>query len=410
VTPTLIIFLLVIGIATAIYSGVLGTFMIGLRRLPRNGRVSHEKWPTVSIIVPARNEAEVLELTLKSLLAQNYSGDWEIVVVDDRSTDSTPAILAILAQSESRIKVLTITEKNPPSPKKNALAKGIAASKSEIIVTTDADCTYGSGWLQGMVSYMTEQVGVVAGLTIFDLPSDSVPIWQKVQWLDFFVQNFLAAGSMGLNHPASCNGSNLAFRREVYQKISGWGNHARIVSGDDVLFAQRVGLETDWQVVFAPSPETVVRSLPVETFRELMHQRLRWASKGLTYRGSMLTFLFGIYAYYLCLIASPFIAYFYPSSAPWILGILLGKTLVDFVVVRQGCAVFRQERLLPYFMPFALFQTFFVPYFGIAGLLLPYRWKGDWYRTARLPRTMKRNIWRVRKFVRRHRHAESPLP
>jgi cellulose synthase/poly-beta-1,6-N-acetylglucosamine synthase-like glycosyltransferase len=258
-TPSLSIFILILGITTVIYSGALGTFMVGLSRLARNRRVDHEVWPSVSVIVPARNEAEVLERTLNSLLAQDYAGDWEIVVVDDRSTDNTPIILSQMMLRESRIKVVTVIERNPPSPKKNALAAGITASTSEIIVTTDADCTYEKGWLNGMISHMTENVGVVAGLTIFDLPGTHVPLWQKIQWLDFFVQNFIAAGSMGLNHPASCNGSNLAFRREVYLKISGWGSHARVVSGDDVLFAQRVGLETDWKVVFAASPETVVR-------------------------------------------------------------------------------------------------------------------------------------------------------
>lgn len=410
-TPLFIFFLVLAGI-TAVYSGVLLTFVYGLSRLKHNQRAQHTKWPSVSVIVPARNEAEVLERTLESLLAQEYKGDWEIMVVDDRSTDNTPFILADLQRRETRIKVVTVIEKNPPSPKKNALATGIAASSGEIIVTTDADCIYDPCWLHGLVSHMAQDVGVVAGLTIFDLPQDvdSVPSWQKIQWLDFFVQNFLAAGAMGLNHPASCNGSNLAFRRSVYSKISGWGKYAKVVSGDDVLFAQRVGLETKWKVVFAATQETIVRSLPVETFRELMHQRLRWASKGLSYRGSMLSFLFGIYLYHLALIAAPIIGIVYPPAWLWIIGILAGKTLIDYFVVRQGCRTFRQERLLPYFFAFAFAQTFFIPFFGFAGLLLPYRWKGGWYRTARLPRTMSRNIWRIRRFVRSRRQPESTLP
>ncbi|MBU0690693.1 glycosyltransferase [bacterium] len=409
-TLPLTIFFIALAAITAVYSGILMTFVFGLRKLKFNHYAEQKKWPSVSVIVPARNEAEVLERTLNSLLAQQYEGDWEIMVVDDRSTDQTPFILAELQQREPRLKVVTVIEKNPPSPKKNALATGIAASSGEIIVTTDADCIYDPMWLKGMVSHMSQDAGVVAGLTIFDLPQGTVPAWQKIQWLDFFVQNFLAAGAMGLNHPASCNGSNLAFRRAVYSKISGWGKFARVVSGDDVLFAQRVGLETDWKVVFAATPETIVRSLPVETFRELMHQRLRWASKGLSYRGSMLAFLFGVYFYHLALIAAPIAGVFNPASWAWIIGIIAGKTAMDYAVVRQGCRIFRQERLLPYFLPFAFVQTFFIPFFGFAGLLLPYRWKGGWYRTARLPRTMSRNIWRIRRFVRSRRQPESTLP
>jgi cellulose synthase/poly-beta-1,6-N-acetylglucosamine synthase-like glycosyltransferase len=323
----------------------------------------------------------------------------------------TPIILEELRRDHDRLKVVRVIEQHPPSPKKNALATGIAAAQGEIIFTTDADCVYDPRWLRTMTAHMADDVGVVAGLSIFDLPAGApAPVWQKVQWLDFFVQNFLAAGSMGLGHPASCNGSNLAFRREVYLKSSGWGKHAKVVSGDDVLFAQRVGLETGWKVVFAARPETIVRSLPVETFRELLHQRLRWASKGLTYRGSMLTFLFGVYAYYLALLAAPVVALLYPVTAPWLLATIAAKTLVDYAVVRQGCKAFAQERLLPYFLPFAITQSFFVPFFGLAGLLLPYRWKGDWYRNARLPRGMRRNLLRVRKFMRRRSQPESTLP
>jgi hypothetical protein len=89
---------------------------------------------------------------------------------------------------------------------------------------------------------------------------------------------------------------------------------------------------------------------------------------------------------------------------------VLGKTIVDFAVVRQGCRVFQQERLLPYFLPFALAQALFIPFFGIAGLLLPYRWKGDWYRNARLPRGMRRNLLRVRRYLRRRSQTETTLP
>lgn len=136
-TLSLTIFFISLAVVTTIYSGALLTFVAGLRKLKYNRRVEHKIWPSVSVIVPARNEAEVLERTLDSLLAQEYTGDWEIMVVDDRSTDETPFILAELQQREERIKVVTVIEKNPPSPKKNALATGIAASTGEIIVTTD---------------------------------------------------------------------------------------------------------------------------------------------------------------------------------------------------------------------------------------------------------------------------------
>lgn len=390
----------VLAFLSIIYAGSLCGFIIGLRRLRQNVRVTHQRWPTVSVVVPARNEAEVLERTLHSLLAQNYPGEWEIIVVDDRSTDNTWELLATLTAMYPVIRAVRVSEANPPSPKKNALAFGIRHAKSELIATTDADCLYDPSWLRQMVSHFAPDVGVVAGLTVFDLPTERVPLWQRIQWLDFFVQNFMAAGAAGIGVPSSCNGSNLIYRRRVYEEISGYGNDSTVISGDDVLFAQRVAQKTRWKIAFAATSETTVRSLPVLTLSELLQQRLRWTSKGLTYRTSMLAFLIGIYGYYLLLLSIPVVAFVSPAHAAPLAGILAWKWTWDYIAVRTGTKTFGQHRLLRYFLPYAVLQIVCYPFFGIAGLLLPYRWKGDWYRTARLPGGLRRGLVRARRIVR----------
>ncbi len=393
----LYLFAVFVGAVTIAYAVVMLLFAIGLRRLKRNRIVAPAMWPSVSVIVPARNEASVLPWALGSLLKQDYPGEWEVVVVDDRSDDDTPGVLAKLAERSSHLKFIRVLESSGASPKKQALAKGIASSRGEIIVTTDADCQYHSDWLRGLVCHMADDIGVVAGLTIFDLPDfETTPAWQKIQWLDFFVQNFLAAGSLGWGHAASCNGSNLCFRRQVYDEISGYGKSADVVSGDDVLFAQRVAANSKWKMVFATSPETIVKSLPVESVSGLMHQRLRWASKGLTYRGSMLAFLFAIYGYYCSLIALPVVSLFIPEMIVPALLIWIGKAIVDTVLIVTGARTFGQQRLLKYFPAYETLHVVFAPFFGFAGLLLPYHWKGDWYRTASLPKAFSGRWLRLR--------------
>jgi hypothetical protein len=62
--------------------------------------------------------------------------------------------------------------------------------------------------------------------------------------------------------------------------------------------------------------------------------------------------------------------------------------------------MFRLNGLLRYFVPFILLHMLFSPIFGIAGLMTPYRWKGEWYGTARLPRGLRRGLVRVRRIVR----------
>lgn len=375
---------------TAMYAAIMVLFALGLRRLHRNVIQDPEHWPSVSVIMPARNEAEVLPWTLWSLMRQDYPGKWEVIVVDDRSDDNTQSVLSDLQSRYPNLRSVRIDELSNGSPKKRALSTGIAASDSEVIFTTDADCQYHREWIKEMVRHLNGKTAVVAGLTIFDLPDfNSSPRWQKIQWLDFFVQNFLAAGALGWGHAASCNGSNLCFKRSVYDEISGYGNTADIVSGDDVLFAQRVAKLSQCRMTFSISQETLVRSLPVTTFGGLLNQRLRWASKGLSYRGSMLLFLFAIYAYYLMLIVLPVAAVFKTVLVPYVLAIWGLKMVVDTYLVKTGCSVFRQNRLLPYFPEYEFWHTFATPFFGIVGLLMPYRWKGDWYRTATLPSPLR---------------------
>ncbi len=401
------LFTIAVAVVSVVYAAALLGFIRGLRKLRHNRHVEPKVWPSVSIIMPARNEAEVLERTLHSLFAQDYPGEWEIIVVDDRSTDATPLLLENLAKESDRLRPIRVTDENPRSPKKHALALGIKQSRGEIIATTDADCVYHPCWIREMVSHMAPDVGVVAGLTVFDLPDNHVPVWQKIQWLDFFAQNALAAGAAGAGVPSSCNGSNLFYRREVYQEIAGFGEVSSVISGDDVLFAQRVSNKTKWKVVFAARPETTVRSLPVLTIRELIQQRLRWASKGLTYRASMLSFLFGIYGFYLLLGVIPLVMVVEPALAAPLALILLWKLAWDYATVSISCRTFGQEGLRAYFLPYAVLQLYAYPLLGFAGLLLPFRWKGDWYRTPRLPRGLRRGLVRIRRVMRTRRAAST---
>src|SRR5580765_4595533 len=95
--------------------------------------------PRVSIIVAARNEETNLEAALESLLAQDYP-DLELTVVDDRSSDATPAILARVQARDARLRVVRIDRLPAGWLGKNyALERGAAAASGDILVFADAD-------------------------------------------------------------------------------------------------------------------------------------------------------------------------------------------------------------------------------------------------------------------------------
>ncbi|MER5928691.1 glycosyltransferase [Streptomyces sp. NPDC002054] len=118
------------------------------------------RWPSVAILVPARDEAEVLPLTLPSLLAQDYPGEAEILLVDDGSTDGTAALARRLAEQQPGLP-LTVTSPGEPPPgwtgKLWALRHGIALARHgrqppAYLLLTDADIAHEPDSLRRLVA------------------------------------------------------------------------------------------------------------------------------------------------------------------------------------------------------------------------------------------------------------------
>jgi hypothetical protein len=101
--------------------------------------------PQVSIIAPALNEQRHIEAAVRSLLAQDYAA-LEIILIDDRSTDATPQILARLAAAEPRLRCVTVRELPPGWLGKNhANWLGAQAARGELLLFTDADVVMAPG-------------------------------------------------------------------------------------------------------------------------------------------------------------------------------------------------------------------------------------------------------------------------
>jgi len=117
-------------------------------------------WPSVDIIVPARDEAEALPLSLPSLLAQDYPGNWRILLVDDHSTDGTTELARKLAEKAPANRLTVITAPELPqvwSGKISAMQAGVTKSHADYILFTDADIKHSSYNLRALVMRATEE-------------------------------------------------------------------------------------------------------------------------------------------------------------------------------------------------------------------------------------------------------------
>jgi len=138
--------------------------ILNLTTVPRLSPDAHpSQEPLVSIVIPARNEARVIERTIRALLVQDYSA-LEVIVVDDRSTDDTAAI----ARSIADPRLMVIDGEEPPSGwlgKPWALHQGSGLARGELLLFVDADLVYAPGALRAAVAEL-EATGV-AMITLF---------------------------------------------------------------------------------------------------------------------------------------------------------------------------------------------------------------------------------------------------
>jgi cellulose synthase/poly-beta-1,6-N-acetylglucosamine synthase-like glycosyltransferase len=373
-------FWLVLGPANAIYALLNAQLVVGLNRLGPPLPLPSARKPKVSVLIAARNEEARIRQCLDCLEAQDYPRELtEILVVDDRSTDGTAAILKGYADRIPGFRYLTLGETAAGfSPKKYALSQGLRLATGEIIITTDADCIMAPRWITSLIAEFDPGTGLVSGLTTYyDAGSG---LWNGVQALEFFSYAVVAAALIGLKFPVNGNANNLAYRREVYDAVAGFTSHGGIVSGDDDFLIQSIHKEGRWGIRYAVVPESQVRTEPPSDLRQFWEQRKRWASKCSLYQPKQVAFLALIFAYYLSIPLALLAGIF---QSEWLyLGLagLAVKTASDWAVMRRAAKLFGKERLMRFFLPTAVLHIPLIIAAVFAGSFGEFTWKGQTHR------------------------------
>ena len=229
---------------------------------------------------------------MEDVTHQTYPQEkYEVIVVDDESTDSTPQICRRFAEKYVNVR-LSSSEGSPRTlrAKKRPLDIGINQARGEIIVLTDADCRVPNAWVESMVSYFTPEVGMDIGFAEVKPSGNHLANFQR---LDFLLLMTAARGSAQIGFPFACSGQNLAYKKSVFDAVGGFAEIADAVGGDDTLLLQQVKKNTSWKIVFADHPGSFVFSPPLPTVRGFLSQRGRWSADTLPLRRTD-PFLFSI--------------------------------------------------------------------------------------------------------------------
>ena len=285
-----------------VYTAAIAWLYSGLVRGSKAVAAGSEE-PSVSVIVSARDEADVIAGCLAALKAQEFGSQMEVIVVDDRSADGTAEIVRELASRWPQLSLVqAVAELRFRCPKKSALSQGIEASKGELLLFTDADCRPPPDWVRETVARFEKDVGVVAGYA--RTPIGRANLRQSLLALDNLAIGALSAGGIGMGAPLACTGRNLAYRRQVYDQVGGFSSIGHLVGGDDVYVVRLVASETNWKTVYNTSEKSIVLCEPrVANVVATTNQKLRHASKASHYRGPARLLGVAVYAFHALLLA-----------------------------------------------------------------------------------------------------------
>lgn len=350
-------------------------FLTGLLR-KNNTEINKEKY-RVSVIIAARNESKNIGNCIKSILSQSYPHDFfEVIVINDRSTDETADIVKRISDLDSRVKLLNV-DSVPAGihSKKHALSIGVEKATGDLIFETDADVTVGFNWLESTVERFTSDVGlVVGGSFISSNPGSALDNFQAV---DFLLLVASAQGSLGHGIPMGGTGQNLAYRKSIFAEVGGLAVNSKRYVSNDILFITKVS-KTNWNIVGNLNPKSTVSTLPVSDWKQFISQRTRWASnaywKGLN---PLLVLMLGV-NYLMNLFVGAGIIFMVTNLTFYfpVIALAIYKFLTELAFYKIASYKMDKIFLFKSFVGWFHRVTPYVLFIGILGGLGMFKWKG----------------------------------
>lgn len=353
-------------------------------RLPLFQKEADEPVTKFSIIIPARNEEHNIAQCLNDVLGQNYPARlYEVIVINDHSTDRTEEIIRSYQQTHTNLVLLNLADhidgRKLNAYKKKAIEFAIAQSNGNWIVTTDADCTMGTQWLNRFDAFIRQNDPVFIAAPVMFTSDGS--FLQNFQLLDFISLQGITAAAVSAGYHTMCNGANIAYRKDVFYEAGQFRGIDDVASGDDMLLMYKIKQKYPARMGYLFAHESVVLTEPMKDWKNFLNQRIRWASKTGSYQDKgifwTLALVYGVNFLLLVLLAwSPFVEKGFNN---WLL-LLLAKTLIELGFMIPVAKFYRQTGVLAWFPVMQVFHMLYTVVAGWLGKFGTYQWKG---RTAR---------------------------
>lgn len=233
----------------------------------------------VSVVIAARNELANLKITLQEILSQEYE-TFEVIVVNDRSSDGSYEYLQEFEKANKLLKVLNVHDlPDHLNAKKYALTLGIKSTQYDQILLTDADCKPDSkNWIAAFASQWNEKSSFVLGFSHYEKKPGLLNYFIRFETLLTGIQ-FVASAAVG--RPYMGVGRNLSYSKTLFLSKKGFLGYQDLVGGDDDLFVNKHAIGSNTKL--AIGQECTTTSFPKTTWSQYLTQKLRHLSVGKHY-------------------------------------------------------------------------------------------------------------------------------
>ncbi len=310
--------------------------------------VGHEEapLPPCSVVVAARDEEAALPDLLAALARQTHPR-YEVIVVDDASTDATAETVRAHAEQHPHVRLVTVEQPQAPHGatsamprKKHALTCGIAAARHALLAFTDADCAPPPGWLEALAprhAAAPEHVLLIGYSPLRRAPG----LLCALARYETFVTGVYTAAAAGLGRAYMAVGRNISYPKALFDRIGGFAHSRRSMSGDDDLLVQHVVRTGAAHVHHVFGEATHVPTDAPATWRAWIRQKRRHASAGRFYAPPARRHLALFHTTGLAL-------WLAPVALGWLgLALLAAKLAGQAWVLRRAAHVLGERSLLP---------------------------------------------------------------
>lgn len=356
-----------------LYASMVTAFIVGLIKAGKSSLEFNNHVVPISVVAPLKDEEQNVENLINSITSQDFPIDqFEIILVDDHSSDRTVDIVNRIVQSVQNVKLFH--QEEGMSGKKQALALGIANTKHDLVVLTDADCIHSKTWLKAIVSkYIETGASLIIG-PVMIYPNSS--FFYMIQALEHASLTASTIGASAIGVPFMASSANLAFSKDKLGFKPEMMNLEH-PSGDDV-FLLHSAKRMMKNIESVNHSMSLVKTKPASTISDFIQQRARWASKAPSYRDNSSIFIASnILVFNLFIVILLFGSFFNPKLWVLFLSLFVLKLIVDLPFLLIFLNRYNRKSLLIVYLPLQLLYPIYILVVTFVSKFIKTKWKGS---------------------------------